>query len=184
MGRKVIDLSGQRFGRLVVGALAPSDSAGAKWSVHCDCGNEFIATSGDLRRGHTTSCGCFRVQKMKLQRHAARYSVRGEYLKHTVLKSYQINSKKRGYSWGLSDAQFFDLISLPCHYCGAPPSNLKRQKIYSLKYGGLDRKDNTAGYTEENVVPCCKVCNFCKKAMTYDEFIDYLNRISSFRANL
>lgn len=57
------DLTGQRFGRLT--ALYEADpwytSGGNKkvmWHCVCDCGNEKDIASGDLRNGHTMSCGC------------------------------------------------------------------------------------------------------------------------------
>ncbi len=57
---KLIDLTGQRFGRLVVVARAENDSHNkARWCCRCDCGKEIIARSNDLRSGNTQSCGCF-----------------------------------------------------------------------------------------------------------------------------
>lgn len=55
---KLIDLTGQRFGRLVV--LKRSDNIGKKpaWVCKCDCGNEKIVTGGNLKSGHVSSCGC------------------------------------------------------------------------------------------------------------------------------
>lgn len=58
MGRK-IDLTGQRFGRLVVLNECGTDKYGNYiWKCQCDCGNITTAASGNLRRGHTQSCGC------------------------------------------------------------------------------------------------------------------------------
>lgn len=54
-----IDLSGQRFGRLI--ALEPRgrDKYGALlWLCACDCGEETLVKTGTLRRGATKSCGC------------------------------------------------------------------------------------------------------------------------------
>ena len=59
-----IDLTGKRFGRLVVLEQAEYhiDKKGRKtrmWKCKCDCGNETIVRHGGLQRGTTTSCGCF-----------------------------------------------------------------------------------------------------------------------------
>lgn len=53
-----LDLTGQRFGQLTV--LAPAENIGAMtaWRCRCDCGNETVVTTGHLRSGQTTSCGC------------------------------------------------------------------------------------------------------------------------------
>lgn len=58
MGR-LIDLTGQRFGRLVVLERAGSDkNKSALWFCRCDCGKEKVINSKSLRNGSTRSCGC------------------------------------------------------------------------------------------------------------------------------
>lgn len=54
---RFIDLSGQRFGMLTVQQCAPSESR-TYWKCRCDCGNGKIVESGNLKSGHTASCGC------------------------------------------------------------------------------------------------------------------------------
>lgn len=57
---RMIDLSGQKFGRLTVIEKAGSTKHGAiKWLCKCDCGNESIVIGDELRKGKTTSCGCY-----------------------------------------------------------------------------------------------------------------------------
>ena len=55
-----IDLTGQRFGKLV--ALYPIYSGDknihTKWHCKCDCGNECNIDMGNLRSGKSQSCGC------------------------------------------------------------------------------------------------------------------------------
>lgn len=51
---KFLDLTGQRYGRLVV--VGPYVSK--KWTCRCDCGNVKEIAQGSLRRGLTRSCGC------------------------------------------------------------------------------------------------------------------------------
>ena len=61
----VIDLVGQRFGKLLVLERAENSIKGeAQWLCKCDCGNECIITSGNLRYGHTQSCGCLRYETL------------------------------------------------------------------------------------------------------------------------
>ena len=57
MGKK-IDLTGQRFGRLVVISEAGRKNGAVAWLCRCDCGNEIVIRGDKLRRGHTQSCGC------------------------------------------------------------------------------------------------------------------------------
>lgn len=54
-------LSGQRFGRLLVGErIYPNQNGNTVWSCTCDCGNTKIVTAIQLRVGRTQSCGCLR----------------------------------------------------------------------------------------------------------------------------
>lgn len=38
--------------------IAPSGTKRYRWKCLCDCGNEVVVTSSNLRSGHTRSCGC------------------------------------------------------------------------------------------------------------------------------
>lgn len=66
MGKK-IDLTGHRFGRLVVIREAGRKNGHVLWLCRClgkngdDCGNEVTATTNDLNGGHTKSCGCYKL---------------------------------------------------------------------------------------------------------------------------
>lgn len=58
---RAIDITGQRFGRLVALAREGSQkNEGWTWRCVCDCGSEVVSTSRNLRSGNTRSCGCLR----------------------------------------------------------------------------------------------------------------------------
>lgn len=59
---KIIDLTGKRFGRLVVLSKAEPKSRQTAWLCLCDCGNEKICFGTNLKRGKTQSCGCLRTE--------------------------------------------------------------------------------------------------------------------------
>ena len=65
---KVIDLTGRRFGRLVVLKRAPPDSkynnTKALWLCQCDCGKIVTTIGINLRKGNTKSCGCLRKENI------------------------------------------------------------------------------------------------------------------------
>jgi 5-methylcytosine-specific restriction endonuclease McrA len=42
---------------------------------------------------------------------------------------------------------------------------------------GIDRVDNTKGYTIENSRPCCFRCNQAKSSMTEQEFFDWIKAV-------
>lgn len=62
---KPVDLTGHRFGRLIVRCRAAGNTANgsARWVCLCDCGKEVIVPGVTLRRGSTQSCGCLRREK-------------------------------------------------------------------------------------------------------------------------
>lgn len=62
----LIDLTGQRFGRLVVVNLSHKNENTHQyyWNCKCDCGNECIVYGGHLKNGHTRSCGCYNKEKI------------------------------------------------------------------------------------------------------------------------
>jgi hypothetical protein len=82
-------------------------------------------------------------------------SLRQSYIAHnqkpkTRYAASRCTAKRRNLEWSLELDQYLQLISLPCHYCGG---SLCKSGV------GLDRLDNSNGYTLTNVVPCCGVCN-------------------------
>lgn len=61
---KSIDLTGQRFGKLVVikqaeSAIMKNGYPLRKWLCKCDCGNDVVVRVADLKNGNTKSCGCY-----------------------------------------------------------------------------------------------------------------------------
>lgn len=55
---------------------------------------------------------------------------------------------------------------------------LREQKfIEAYINNGIDRIDNNKGYTIDNVVPCCKMCNQAKNDYTLQEFQDWVEKI-------
>lgn len=61
---KLIDLTGRRFGRLLVlqreGVYISEEGIHTTptWRCRCDCGREIVVVGASLRIGRTRSCGC------------------------------------------------------------------------------------------------------------------------------
>lgn len=61
MPQKLIDMTGQRFGRLLVVERAENSKSGKpRWFCKCDCGNTTITSRKHLINGSSKSCGCYR----------------------------------------------------------------------------------------------------------------------------
>jgi hypothetical protein len=61
---RLIDLTGQKFGRLEVKEFAGTTNNKTFWNCVCDCGNIKRVYSGHLKSGATKSCGCFRNEQV------------------------------------------------------------------------------------------------------------------------
>lgn len=89
------------------------------------------------------------------------------------------DSKKRNIDLSISLEEFKLLINKNCFYCD---NNLGLKTIYGV---GLDRLDNTKGYTLDNVVPCCNFCNIVKGyLLTSDEMKKVANLLINARKDL
>lgn len=61
---KLLDLAGQRVGRLLVQERQGSATWGSPmWLCKCDCGNWCLVASSNLRKNHTQSCGCLQRER-------------------------------------------------------------------------------------------------------------------------
>jgi hypothetical protein len=69
---KLVDITGQRFGRLVVLERSPHRSSMTRWRCRCDCGRETTPKGVNLKGGKTRSCGCLANEAI-----AARSTVHG-----------------------------------------------------------------------------------------------------------
>lgn len=57
------DLTGKRFGRLIVIKLIGRKNGKHIWLCECDCGKEKLITKYDLESGATKSCGCLQKER-------------------------------------------------------------------------------------------------------------------------
>ena len=64
---KLIDLTGQQFGRLTVLCRAAkpegATSSSAFWLCRCECGKEKVISGNVLKQGKAKSCGCLNTEK-------------------------------------------------------------------------------------------------------------------------
>ena len=167
---------GKKFGLLLVVGEAPVPAGRTSkelfYLCKCDCGTEKVAEGDRLRNGRTKSCGCFGMLPD------------GEASFNLLYNRYKINATDRGYNFDLSKDEFKSLTKQNCYYCNAEPSLTCKPKYANggYLYSGVDRLDNSFGYTLDNCVPCCYTCNIAKHCMTQDEFKNWIRRIYNFYA--
>lgn len=168
--KRLRDLAGFRFGRLVVSSFVGLDHTGhSKWSCNCDCGGSLVALRSNLQWGRTSSCGCLP---------AMRRLPPGKSGFNSLLAGYRKSAASRGLLFTIPPAAFARLTSDPCSYCGAPPRRVR------VNYGwnGLDRVDSAGDYTVANCVPCCWTCNRMKGDLSASDFLAAVARIAQHSA--
>jgi hypothetical protein len=150
-----LDLTGKRFGRLVV--IATLSRGPVTWKCLCDCGKTIIRETERLTSG-ARSCGCYRSDLLSSRRRILPYQA--------VFNKAKAGAAKRGLEFDISLEFYQSLAEKPCHYCDASLVWSEHTGVRGGTDGrrghNLDRKDNNMGYTEDNVVPCCPICNILK----------------------
>jgi hypothetical protein len=161
---------GDRFGWLVIDGV--SDPQRREITCRCQCGKTVGVKTYDLLRKPkgTESCGC-KPRKGTLEPGVA--------ARNKVLHRQKQGAQERDLEWTLTDEEWEILTADSCTYCGVPPQRKRCiSKNGSFIYNGIDRVDNLIGYTSENVVTCCKECNWAKGTMTAEEFLAWRKRIA------
>lgn len=164
---ELIDLTGQRFNKLVVLRKSGNDKYRKTiWLCQCDCGNLKEVTRERLMTGQK-SCGCIWKDKR----------IGSLAVEHKILSRYKGNAITRNIKWKLSEQKFYELINSPCHYCGQVDKKLNDNTGEYFFLNGIDRINSSKDYVDGNVVSCCKRCNIAKNDMTYSEFMDWISRV-------
>lgn len=121
---RLIDLTGQRFGRLTVierveDHINPSGKPRPQWLCHCDCGNEKIVSADNLKYGGTKSCGCLKSETAsKLAQKYFTGDLRVDNRKYNTFdlsKDYGIGYTIKGEKY-IFDKDDYELIKDYCWY--------------------------------------------------------------------
>ena len=168
-----VDLTGRKFHRLLVvgehfNANRRKHYTSGRWLCKCDCGNERIIWGSYLLTDFIKSCGCFHKELIQTCNRKRPYE--------WMLVRLRRKSKNR---WGsiLTYDELLEFIKInKCHYCESDVIwnmySSCHSKRLSSKYN-LDRMDNSLGYSKDNCIVCCSVCNYFKgDRFTYDEMVE------------
>lgn len=177
----------QKYGRLtVLKCLNVIDRRNRiLWQFRCNCGNICEKAASDVIRKRIQSCGCLGDEtKKQAGQRSIHYNTKpnkeGAYNK--LYGNYKRAALKRNYKWNISKEFFKKLLNNNCYYCNNTPiSEYSNSEIKTdentLRYNGIDRKDNSMGYLEENCVSCCFWCNRMKMNLSYNDFINNIKKI-------
>jgi hypothetical protein len=182
------DITGQRFNYFTVISKSNdrTNTGIVYWNCLCDCGKQFKCTSYVIRKVQI-SCGCKHIESIRKPDVAIKQ-------KYSHYKRDAIKNKRL---FELTFNEFKNIITSECYYCGSPPrpwspyvnadGNTKKRVTKSMnreyiKYTfssitGVDRIDSAGGYTTNNVVPCCRECNFMKNDYGLSFFLNHIIKI-------
>lgn len=176
---KVINETGKTVGQWKVLARAENNKDGsARWLCKCTCGTERSVSASTLREGKTLSCGC----TLKILKKESRAS---NTIEKTIFRGYRTGALSRGHVFELTFQEAENLLHSDCAYCGDSPSDIKyfntrnngKDATHFIFTNGIDRVDNTKGYTLENCVPCCRMCNQLKSNHILETFFEKISKI-------
>ena len=148
---KLIDLTGQRFGRLVVVEQVGRDKNGSVlWCCQCDCGNKAISIGADLRRGHTQSCGCFHSDKVGEQNTLTK-TVHGSH----GTRLYEIWKGMKARCYNPHHKSYSDYGGRGITVCAEWLHDFAAFQKWAMSHGHrddltIDRIDNDKGYSPDN----------------------------------
>ena len=129
------------------------------WDCRCVCGKIIEVSSGNLARGQQ-SCGCMRRAIAPNKSGDRVIAIQ----KYVFQRNVQGTAKQRNIPIEIGFETFAELSMKPCYYCGCEPhkcvsdkrhgnhNNRRRVSDTIIYYNGLDRLDNTRGYTADNVI--------------------------------
>lgn len=102
---KLIDLTGQKFGRLTVLCKDKDRKTnnGSYWICQCDCGNVKSVKSSSLRREEIQSCGCYRNDRIREAKQNSPYvdHLEGQRFGKLIVisKNYELTSQYNTVYW-------------------------------------------------------------------------------------
>lgn len=178
---------GDKFGRLTIIEISHRDRySKIYYKTLCDCGKKHIANRCHLLNGGIKSCGCLFTELKSREKGLAAFN--------KIFRSYKFQARKRNLPFELNLDSFKIIIVKNCFYCNSKPNSFnpylkrngkKQDNRVTKKFidrawincNGIDRKDNTLGYTEKNCVPSCYICNWMKLDLGYQNFINHIEKI-------
>ena len=177
------DLTGHRFGQLVVLRRAPDYRKGqtisVRWECQCDCGNITVVHRGTLIEGHTKSCGCLKSVPGSKSKCWEGYGQISGALWGNIKRAAKRRSIPLDISLEEAWAQF-EAQGGKCALSGIP---LIFTSCYSSRKtettASLDRIDSSKGYTRDNIQWVHKKLQAIKSDMPQEEFLIWCRRINA-----
>lgn len=176
------DISGQRFGKLVVLNYVETINKTRRYLCQCDCGKQKILIRKLLVRGDTTSCGCNWI-KSNIKHH----SWRGyKDIPLDFFSTIKRSAESRNIEFNITIEQISDLLEYQNKKCALSGLDLQFSKIRKDKKTqtcSLDRIDSNVGYIEGNIQWVHKRINIMKNKLSDKDFIYFCLMVANKNKN-
>ena len=134
-----LDLAGKKFGRLTLVKVTGVNASKQRiWACICDCGREHSVSQAHITKGKTTSCGCYRKERMT--RHNMCRTPEWYAYQHAKARCKPTASKHEHY---FDRGIFFTFTSFE--------EFLQDVGLRPSPRHSLDRRDNDRGYESGNL---------------------------------
>lgn len=150
---------------------------GQYYEVKCKCLTIFTCRGSSLVNGNTQSCGCILKESAKTTHFTGYEEITGD--SFSICK---YGAKKRNIPFEITIENMWNQFIKQDRKCALSDVELTMTKSRKEKgTASLDRRDNTKGYTIDNIQWIHKDLNFMKQDFSELEFINWCNLIVKHR---
>ena len=84
---------------------------------------------------------------------------------------YKNSAETKQLCFEINKETYLNIVKQPCNYCGI---------LQDKGFNGIDRIDSAIGYTLDNCVSCCAMCNYMKKCLSVDIFLKIVEHVITY----
>ncbi len=166
---KRIDMTGKKFGELIVTNENISENGRIIWKCICSCGQEKWILTSLLNAGRRKSCGCL-IYKERTKRESS-------LIPYRLLQRWRLTAERRGLKFDITSQDIEDKFIKQDGKCALTGKQLKlplnSADVRCSRYNiSIDRIDNNIHYTKSNIQIVDKKVNFVRGNLSIKDFVD------------
>jgi hypothetical protein len=182
--KRLLDLTGQVFGKLTIIGSGDRVSGFTAWKCRCQCGNIKNIRTNSLRKGTTISCGCakkeYKSGKIESCLVGKRFSKYVGSIPSAYFNDLKKNAKSRNLDFNLSPESLDFLYKKQKGKCAISGLNIafdvdiNQSNTYPAS---LDRINSSVGYVDGNIQWVAREVNHMKWSLKEEDFLFFCEAI-------